>query len=196
MNKPNNRRSQETDEAIIRAAFTLLVEKKKNISKITVREVCEMAGINRSTFYAHYQDVYDLFEKVEQQMAAMAQEMLFSHIDSGSWTFRAGMESMFNFILQYKEFYQIYFGQFNQIGHIIQVMSQPYARQIEQLKNQDMGHGVRGEATYQYDIFTAGIGALLHRWLDNGCRESPAQLFEVFERAFGPASLLHTWMAE
>lgn len=196
MNKPNNRRSQETDEAIIRAAFELLVDEKKPVSKITVREICEIAGINRSTFYAHYLDVYDLFEKVEKHMADMAHEMLFAHMDSGSWNFRVGMESMFHFILQYKEFYQIYFGQFNRIDHIIQVMSQPSAKQIERLKNQDMGYGIQGEATYQYEIYTAGIGALLHRWLDNDCRESPAQLFEVFERAFGPKSLLHTWMAE
>lgn len=195
MNKPNNRRSQETDETIIRAAFEVLVDGKKPISKITVREICERAGVNRSTFYAHYLDVYDLFERVEQQMAKMANETLFAHIDSDSWSFRVGMESMFNFILQYKEFYQLYFSQFNRMDHIIQVMSQPYERQIERLKKRDMGHGVQNEAAYQYEIFTAGIGALLHRWLGNGCRESPAQLFEVFERAFGPESLLHTWMA-
>lgn len=196
MNKPNNRRSQETDEAIIRSAFVLFAEEKKPVNKITVREICEMAGINRSTFYAHYLDVYDLFERVERHMAEMANEMLFSHTSSDNWNFRAGIESVFSFILQYKEFYQLYFSQFSRIDHIIQVMSQPYQRQIEQLKNQDMGYGIQGEATYQYDIFTAGISALLHRWLDNGCRESPAQLFEVFARAFGADSLLHTWMGE
>jgi len=196
MNKPNNRRAQETNETIIRAAFVLLVEEKKPMSKITVREICEMAGINHSTFYTHYQDVYDLFEKVERHMADMANEMLFTPIGSDSWNFRAGMESMFSFILQYREFYSLYFSQYSHIGHIIQVMSQPYHRQIERLKSQDMGYGIPDEATYQYDIFTAGISALIHRWLKNGCRESPAQLFEVFERAFGPESLLHTWMAE
>lgn len=196
MNKPNNRRSQETDEAIIRAAFEVLVDGKKPINKITVREICERAGVNRSTFYAHYLDVYDLFERVEQQMAKMANETLFSHLDSAAWSFRVGMESMFRFIMEYKEFYQIYFSQFNQINHIIQVMAQPSARQIERLKNRDLGHGIQGEATYQYEVYTAGLGALLHRWLDTGCRETPAQLFEVFERAFGPESLLHTWMAE
>ena len=37
--------------------------KVKNIQQITVRAICEMADINRSTFYAHYLDVYDLLEK-------------------------------------------------------------------------------------------------------------------------------------
>ena len=70
MNTKNNKRSQNTDEAIIRAAFEAMLLGGKQISKITVREICEKAGINRSTFYAHYTDVYDLFERVELKCAA------------------------------------------------------------------------------------------------------------------------------
>ena len=35
---------------------------KNHISKISVKMLCEMADINRSTFYAHYKDPYDLLE--------------------------------------------------------------------------------------------------------------------------------------
>ena len=31
--------------------------KEKPVAKITVKEICERAEINRSTFYKHYQDV-------------------------------------------------------------------------------------------------------------------------------------------
>ena len=93
MNKPNN-----TDEAIIHAAFAAMVEGKKPVSKITVREICERAQINRSTFYAHYMDVYDLFEKVESQMAQMFQENFRSFEKSGeSWDFLLAMERVFQF---------------------------------------------------------------------------------------------------
>ncbi len=47
MNTKNNKRSQNTDEAIIRAAFESMLLGGKQISKITVREICEKAGINR-----------------------------------------------------------------------------------------------------------------------------------------------------
>lgn len=46
------------------SAYLQLVE-EKSIDKITVSEICEMADINRSTFYRHYYDIYDLDEKVE-----------------------------------------------------------------------------------------------------------------------------------
>lgn len=52
---------------LIRKAFTELL-KQKPIQKISVKELCEKAGINRGTFYAHYLDVYDLLEKLEDEM--------------------------------------------------------------------------------------------------------------------------------
>ena len=39
--------------------------KKKSFDYITVSEVCETAGVNRSTFYSNYIDIYDLAEKVK-----------------------------------------------------------------------------------------------------------------------------------
>lgn len=52
---------------LIREAFMALL-KEKPIQNITVKELCTEAGINRGTFYAHYTDIYDLLEKVEDEM--------------------------------------------------------------------------------------------------------------------------------
>jgi Transcriptional regulator len=40
---------------------------KKKIEKITVKEVCDLAGYNRSTFYAYFKDVYEILEEIEEQ---------------------------------------------------------------------------------------------------------------------------------
>lgn len=48
----------------IQTVFFELLEKKP-MSKITVKEICDLAEINRATFYHHYQDVYDLLEQQE-----------------------------------------------------------------------------------------------------------------------------------
>ena len=44
--------------------------RQKPINKITVKEICDLAEINRATFYKHYLDVYDLLEKIESQFLA------------------------------------------------------------------------------------------------------------------------------
>jgi AcrR family transcriptional regulator len=40
------------------------------ITKISVKMLCESADINRSTFYAHYTDQYDLLKQLEQEVIA------------------------------------------------------------------------------------------------------------------------------
>ena len=41
---------------------------KKNIEDISVSTICEIAKLNRSTFYSNYIDIYDLAEKVKYKM--------------------------------------------------------------------------------------------------------------------------------
>ncbi|MCM1084106.1 MAG: hypothetical protein NC393_14790 [Clostridium sp.] len=57
-----------TKNSIINAFLELRA--KKEIEKITVKELCEKAMINKSTFYSHYTDIYDLSEFLENQIAA------------------------------------------------------------------------------------------------------------------------------
>ncbi|QHQ63531.1 hypothetical protein Ana3638_24395 [Anaerocolumna sedimenticola] len=41
---------------------------KKTIEKITVTEVCALAGYNRSTFYVYFKDVYEILDEIENQV--------------------------------------------------------------------------------------------------------------------------------
>jgi Transcriptional regulator len=51
---------------------------KKTIEKITVKEVCETAGYNRSTFYVYFKDVYDILEYIEQETITV--DEFFEHV--------------------------------------------------------------------------------------------------------------------
>lgn len=51
---------------IIKKTFIELL-KTKQPNKITVKEICECAEINRSTFYKYYKDVFDLFDKMKDE---------------------------------------------------------------------------------------------------------------------------------
>lgn len=60
--KPNQRIAL-TKQLIYRAFLELL--KKKSIHQISIRELCEDAGINRTTFYNHYGSQYDVLAEIE-----------------------------------------------------------------------------------------------------------------------------------
>ena len=63
-----DQRTKLTKQIIKKSFFTLL--KEKPVSKITVTKICEESGINRTTFYKYYLDVWDLLEQIEADMAS------------------------------------------------------------------------------------------------------------------------------
>ena len=52
---------------VLKESLTKLM-KEKAISRITITEICKNADINRTTFYSHYNDQYDLLEKIVQEL--------------------------------------------------------------------------------------------------------------------------------
>ena len=64
----HNRRTAYTKTAIRRTFFELLEE--KDFDKISVREICQRADINRSTFYRHYDDINALMKSIEAEFVS------------------------------------------------------------------------------------------------------------------------------
>ena len=62
-----DQRTKLTKQIIKQSFFTLL--KEKPVSKITVTKICEESGINRTTFYKYYLDVWDLLDQIESDLA-------------------------------------------------------------------------------------------------------------------------------
>lgn len=56
---------------------------KKPVEQITVKEISDIAGYNRSTFYLYYSDVYDLERQTENELLEKIDEMIKSCITSG-----------------------------------------------------------------------------------------------------------------
>ena len=67
-------RIEKTKKCIINAFIE--VRSKKDLEKITVKELCEKAQINKSTFYTHYHDIYDLSEQLENELVTSLMDEL------------------------------------------------------------------------------------------------------------------------
>lgn len=59
-------RKQRTQNSIINAFIQLRA--KKPLEKITIKELAELAYINKATFYTYYQDIYDLNDQLEDEV--------------------------------------------------------------------------------------------------------------------------------
>ena len=98
MNTKDNKRHQETLQHIYTAFAALLRDHELN--KISVTELCEVANVERSTFYANFEDISALANsyaaEIETQVAAQP------HTE-GEFTW------IFEYILENKELFRIYF---------------------------------------------------------------------------------------
>ena len=54
--------TNKSEDKLKRAFFALVEE--KHYSRITVTELINKAGVSRTTFYRHYRDVYDMYDKI------------------------------------------------------------------------------------------------------------------------------------
>ena len=164
MNTPNNKKIKASIEKIEKTFLQLI--QKKNIDEITVSTICEISGLNRSTFYANYVDIYDLAEKVKQQMEI---EFAKFQLSNNSKQNPDGYLNMFRYINDNQIFFKTYF-KLESIS-----MSLPTQYNIELAEKYYDNKFI----DYHIEFFRAGLNAIIKKWLNNGCLESPEEINEI-----------------
>lgn len=75
MNTRNNQRTR-LSKLLFKNALMDLLKEKGSVAKISVRELCDRAELNRSTFYAHYNEPKDLLYEIETELLDATEEHL------------------------------------------------------------------------------------------------------------------------
>lgn len=164
MNTPNNKRRKDSQEKIEKTFLQLI--QKRNITEISVSTICKIAKLNRSTFYANYIDVYDLVEKVKNRMAEEFAEFL---ISNNSQQNPSGYLNMFKHIKENQIFFKTYFK--------LEDIS------ISPITQHDTGMAKKyydnEYIDYHIEFFRAGLNAIIKKWLNNNCKETPEEMVKI-----------------
>ena len=170
MNTPNNKRRKETREKISKVFISLL--QTKEISEISVTDICRLAKINRSTFYVNYLDIYDLADKIgqelEQNVLSLYQEERETNYNSNNFL------KLFKHIKDNQIFYKTYFKLKMDQNFIIKEYDYHLAKRLYNDKYID----------YHMEFFKAGLNAIIKKWLDNGCQESPEEIEYILKSEY------------
>ena len=75
--KKEDRRVRRTKKLLTQALTELL--QKKQINEITVKELTDLADMNRGTFYLYYRDIFDMLEKIEAELFQKLDTIAQSH---------------------------------------------------------------------------------------------------------------------
>ena len=167
MNTKNNARYKMSSEKIETAFLTLILNNK--YEDITISQVCQQAGVNRSTFYCHYDDINDLIIKIEGKFAkGMAN--IFGY---GERRTHEAFVEMFTFVKENKYFYRAF-------------LNIPYATLAETNTKKDVLMHIGGSGKfeksktmgiyYRASFFGAGIKEMCRLWLERDCVESPEEM--------------------
>ena len=57
-------KNAQESKQLIRDALIELIDEKKDVNKIYVKDLIEKAGVAKSTFYSHYKNIYDVIEEI------------------------------------------------------------------------------------------------------------------------------------
>lgn len=169
MNTKNNKRRKESQEKIEKAFVELL--QSREIKDISVSDLIKITGLNRSTFYANYIDIFDLADKVREAL-----ERDFSNLfaDYDYFNERSGALKMFRHIKENQLFYKTYFKLCYDDKHLVSVYDPNRAEQEH----------ISANIKYHIEFFRNGLNAIIKLWLAGGCKESPEEMAEVLKMEY------------
>lgn len=170
MNTPNNRRRRASVERIEKVFLDLL--QTRELSEISVSDLCKQAGLNRTTFYANYPDLYALADsirdKLEQNLSNLYRDEITIGFNSHNYL------KLFRHIRDNQIFYNTYF----KLGYDNNYKIITY--DVELAKEHFQNRFIE----YHMEFFKSGLTKIIKMWLQNGCTESPENMFEIVKSEY------------
>ena len=170
------------DEALI----TLL--EKKDFEYITIKEICDTAGVNRSTFYLHYENTSDLLKETTRYI--VDKHLAYYEIDkkciSLQYETRKLEELLFitneylmpylTFIKENQRIFKVSIKQFYSLN-----MDEVYGRMFEHIFNPilERFNVSKKERAYVMKFYLTGVFAIVMEWLDNNCSDDMETVIKV-----------------
>ena len=176
----NDRRTRRTKILLKNAYIELLQEKK--FTEISVKELCELADINRGTFYLHYNDIYELKKQLEDDIMNQLEELVLSHasLETNDDTYQLFLQ-----LFQFTEKNQLYFSAFLGANGDISY----FKRMQGMFKDLYLGLLLQGKTPtnstnldYSYNFIASGFTGLIENWLSNSNRPSPEEMATLVNR--------------
>lgn len=148
---------------MIKETFLSLLE-KKDINKITVSEICTIADINRATFYRYYLDIYDLFDKIQEDFVEKL-KISISTVDD-NFTIFSFSRGLLEVLLEEKELAKIIFNINNNLIFLNDILEIAYnncynnwKKDLPNTSDEDIGYAA-------IFIFNGALG-IINFWIKN-----------------------------
>lgn len=176
-------------------AFLALLE-KKDFAYITVKELCAAAGVNRSTFYLHYETMADLLAECTDYM----NQRFLAYMQRDSAAFIAKLRTcpLEELYLVTPEYLTPYLRYIRDNQRLFRTglenaaalrLDKSYAGLLRHVVTPILErYGVpETERPYLMAFYISGLIAIIKVWLEDGCSDSIAHIITVIQRCVRPS---------
>jgi AcrR family transcriptional regulator len=172
-----NRKTRYTRMALRDSLMELLEDKP--ISKITVKELCERADINRTTFYAHYDSPADLLVQIEDETLAWANEKIMDMLGKPDRRETiSDMEEIFTYLIENSSYMKVLLSERGDVSfqkrlfELIYLSCDLAPLQAAKVKDDELRE-------YYLVFAVSGSIGLIQQWLKDGPVKSAKEMAEI-----------------
>ena len=170
------------DEALI----TLL--EKKDFEYITIKEICDTAGVNRSTFYLHYENTFDLLQETTRYI--LDKHFAYYSSDTKEITARFANAELKDLLFTTSEYLVPYLTFIKDNQRIFRVsiknfnslsLNDVYIKMFEYIFNPILKrfNVPENKRSYMIKFYLTGVYAIVTEWLDRNCSDDMQTITEV-----------------
>lgn len=159
--KKVDRRVRKTRSLLRQGLMKLMSE--KDINDISVTELTELVDINRGTFYLHYEDIYDMLQKIESELFTEFNQILTKNFDEkypGSLSPLGVLQDIFAFLETNRETARVLVGPHGDLN---------FVNRLKELVTIHMQHIVRQPdgviVPYYLSFIVSGCVGVIETWL-------------------------------
>ncbi len=167
-------------------AFLSLLD-KKDFEFITVKEICQTAGVNRSTFYLHYETIDDLLAECDEYivnkfLTSVNAEPITTYdiknkpVDELNFITPKYLMPWLEFIKKNKKLFMTYLNKFSSLN----------AKKNDKLLFNNVVNPVldrfnvrEQDKSYLSRFYIEGVIAVVKLWVANGCVEDVEKICEI-----------------
>lgn len=163
-----DRRVRRTKRILAQSLMCLMQEKQ--LKDISVRELADTADVNRGTFYQYYRDVFDMLEKIENEMFEKFEAILEAHLEEGMIQHTLPfLQDLYAFAEENQDLCRVLMSKNGDISFLQRLNQIVFERCREECFSL-IECATEEEFEYRYHFAVFGCIGMIYSWVNNGCK--------------------------
>lgn len=177
-----DRRVRKTRAQLLQGLIQLMG--KKDIKDISVKELADLVDINRGTFYLHYNDIYDMLGKIEDELFSEFNEILDRNFTEVGTTHSSNpaLQEIFIFLSNNRDLVRVMIGPHGDLT---------FVNRLKNLVKERLEHMFQYEENtlsdfeYYYSFLVSGCIGVIETWLDSAAPKPPEEIAALCSQMIG-----------